>query len=331
MSKQARYKIVIILLIMLLIFITFISVIFGAFQNNLSEFITSLFSDNNLELKNILIQIRIPRVLFALFIGVLLGVSGMFSQAITKNDLADPTILGINAGSLLSIIILISIFPDASYMMIFISSIIGASVRSVILFLISFYGSSRLNSFKIIIVGISINGFLLAISQLILVNNNLLSFNMSYQNSSLSGLNNGFLKYLILFCVISVVLLWIKRKHIDLLNLDDSMVKSLGINPTVNKAMFFIVIIIFQALSVSIAGPIYYLSLIVVHISKILFRFKDSDLFLINVLLSGSMLVGIDLLTRIVSPGTEISLNIMLSIIAAPILLIIINRKVRCV
>ena len=196
---------------------------------------TILFSINTGSLSisganiDIIMDLRIPRILISIVGGAGIAVSGVLLQAVMKNPLADPGILGISAGSSLSAILITGLVPSM-YFLTPIFSFIGGVVACFLVYTLSW--KDGLSAFRIILVGITINTVFVALidcaESLMGGNNALASFTES--RLSMKGWDDFYmlLTYSVVFVVLGVLL----ASRCDLLALEDRTVSSLGINVT---------------------------------------------------------------------------------------------------
>ena len=145
------------------------SLLIGMSDITLTDVLGMLFNYDGSKQHQILYTIRIPRALLCMFVGASMAVSGLVMQGLTKNPLASPQVLGVNAGATLAIIVVIVFFPGVGYQSRIIAAFIGAGVIGSLVQVIGF--TKRLTPIKLSLVGISVQLFLSAITKFIMIFN----------------------------------------------------------------------------------------------------------------------------------------------------------------
>ena len=234
---------------------------------------TILFSINTGSLSisganiDIIMDLRIPRILISIVGGAGIAVSGVLLQAVMKNPLADPGILGISAGSSLSAILITGLVPSM-YFLTPIFSFIGGVVACFLVYTLSW--KDGLSAFRIILVGITINTVFVALidcaESLMGGNNALASFTES--RLSMKGWDDFYmlLTYSVVFVVLGVLL----ASRCDLLALEDRTVGSLGINVTALRIKVSAVAVFLAAICTSVLGTVSFLGLLAPYIGRML-------------------------------------------------------------
>lgn len=150
---------------LLLIVMLIISIIYGATNTTLLDVWLALFSNSKTEQSNVIRNIRVPREIGAVFVGAALAVSGAIMQAITKNPLAEPGLLGLSAGASAMLAITYAFAPGLSYLGIVVACFIGALTGTISVFSISATKKGKLSPFRIVLAGAAVSAFLIAVEQ----------------------------------------------------------------------------------------------------------------------------------------------------------------------
>src|SRR5699024_1171632 len=150
---------------LLLIVMLIISIIYGATNTTLLDVWLALFSNSKTEQSNVIRNIRVPREIGAVFVGAALAVSGAIMQAITKNPLAEPGLLGLSAGASAMLAITYAFAPGLSYLGIVVACFIGALTGTILVFSISATKKGKLSPFRIVLAGAAVSAFLIAVEQ----------------------------------------------------------------------------------------------------------------------------------------------------------------------
>ncbi len=276
--------------------------------------------------KEIILNLRIPRTLNAIFVGSSLSLSGLLLQTLFKNPLLEPYLIGTSSGaalfSFLSLFIPLNfIFKTPLF------SFIGSISAILIIILISKF--LEYNPYKILLLGISIS----------LIFSSILAFLIYYSHSerikiffylfgSLSK-SSWFSFFIIFFSFIFVFLYFlIKNKELDIILLSEEESFSLGVDPK----KIYIKILLFSSfltgITVSFTGIIGFVGLIVPHISRILKGEKHINLIPYSALIGGILLLLCDNFSRIILEGVEIPVGIITSFIGVPFFIYLIFKSI---
>ena len=290
---------------------------------------TILFSINTGSLSisganiDIIVDLRIPRILISIVGGAGIAVSGVLLQAVMKNPLADPGILGISAGSSLSAILITGIVPSM-YFLTPIFSFIGGVVACFLVYTLSW--KDGLSAFRIILVGITINTVFVALidcaESLMGGNNALASFTES--RLSMKGWDDFYmlLTYSVVFVVLGVLL----ASRCDLLALEDRTVGSLGINVTALRIKVSAVAVFLAAICTSVLGTVSFLGLLAPYIGRMLVGSGHKTLIPYSMIAGALLMLLADTTGRTIAAPNEISAAVIMAVIGGPCFIVLLRR-----
>lgn len=290
---------------------------------------TILFSINTGSLSisganiDIIMDLRIPRILISIVGGAGIAVSGVLLQAVMKNPLADPGILGISAGSSLSAILITGLVPSM-YFLTPIFSFIGGVVACFLVYTLSW--KDGLSAFRIILVGITINTVFVALidcaESLMGGNNALASFTES--RLSMKGWDDFYmlLTYSVVFVVLGVLL----ASRCDLLALEDRTVGSLGINVTALRIKVSAVAVFLAAICTSVLGTVSFLGLLAPYIGRMLVGSGHKTLIPYSMIAGALLMLLADTTGRIIAAPNEISAAVIMAVIGGPCFIVLLRR-----
>lgn len=269
----------------------------------------------------IIMNNRLPRTIAAIITGGGFGISGVILLYVTRNPLACPSLLGINQGSLLGVLLCLIIFPLFPPSGILLFAILGGAIAGLIIyFTVSALGASAL---KLVLVGQAINAFLYALSQiLIILFPNKTGGVLINLNGSLAGLSWHKIELAAPILLVTILITFIFIRKIYVLSLGEETAQSLGVD--VNKLLIIIfgLIIVLCSMSVSMVGQLLFFPLIVVHLSKILLKNKNPYHLCITACIVGALLMlASDCIMRYFYVEQEAPLGIFMAFIGAPILI----------
>jgi len=267
--------------------------------------------------------IRLPRVLLAAEIGMSLAVSGAVMQAVVRNPLADPYVLGISSGACLGATLAI-LFGIGSFLgidFVGLMGFAGAFAASLLVLSIAGFGSSSSSVGRLILAGMAVNSVCSAFSDfaLYLANDRNATAEVTYWLfGSLSGAN--YKKVLFLFPVffLCILFLWTQSRSFNLMLLGDETAITLGHNLKKYRILYLLLISCMVGFSVYAAGMIGFIGLIVPHAVRILFGTDYRRLIPVCAYIGAIFLVWADVASRIILKNSEMPVGILVSMIGAP-------------
>lgn len=274
-------------------------------------------------------NLRLPRTLVAFMVGMALAISGTIFQGLTRNPLADPGIIGINAGASLTAVIVIVLFPSAPIYTLPLSAFAGALLMAILIYLLAWNNGS--SPILLILMGIGLSAIASAITRL------MITFGEIYDVSNalvwLAGSVYGrtweqvfsLLPWLIVFVPMALIL----ARHLNALNLGDDVAKSLGSQVEWQRGLLVLVGVALAGAGVATAGNIGFVGLIAPHLGRQLVGTTHEGLIPTSALLGGVIVVMADLLGRMLFAPIELPCGVVTAAIGAPyfLYLLIHNRK----
>ncbi len=273
--------------------------------------------------------LRLPRTLVAFMVGVAFAISGTIFQGLTRNPLADPGIIGINAGASLAAVTVIVLFPSAPIYALPLSAFTGALLMAGLIYSLAWnQGSSPI---LLILMGVGLSAIASAITSL------LITFGEIYDVSNalvwLAGSVYGrtweqvfsLLPWLIVFVPMALTL----ARHLNALNLGDDVAKGLGSRVEWQRGLLVLVGVALAGAGVATAGMIGFVGLIAPHLGRQLVGTNHEGLIPVSALLGGMIVVMADFLGRTLFAPIELPCGVVTAAIGAPyfLYLLIRNRK----
>lgn len=313
-----------VIIALMLTILFFLSVNMGSVKVTYPELLKGLFVEYN-ENVAIILDLRFPRIIIAMVAGGALAVSGVLFQAVLKNPLADPGIIGISSGAGFVSAIIIAYFPTLFFFTP-LFSFIGGMVACVIVYSLSY--KNGFSPLRIILVGIAVNAVFTGLSS---------GFNsMSGQNyESASELINANIsmktwedvRLLTIYVVIGLLFAIIISGRCNLLSLEDKTVRGLGVNVTVLRGVVSVVAVLLASITTAVAGSISFVGLIVPHIGRLLVGSDHKKLIPFSALLGAFVLLFADTVGRLIAYPYEISPAIIMSVVGGPLFIILLKRS----
>lgn len=325
-----KNKSFLLLLMLILLILTLVSNIFiGAFDISLAE-IKDLLSkdDKNKLIYEVLIQIRIPRVLLGLCVGMAFGLCGMIMQTLFRNPLADPSLIGVASGASAGVVIvmlLISFFPVfaqsivANYFSVPLSAFLGAIITIILIYKLSIvYGKVSVS--MMLLGGIAINsllGALIGIFSYVSDDAALRSFTFWTLGSLNSGNYNNILILLPINFLILIIVLFLKN-DLNLMLLGEDEAKNSGVNVEVLKKVLIICVALGIGVSVAFCGIIGFIGLVVPHISRLIIGSNHKYVLPFSAMCGAFTLIWADTIARTIIEPAELPIGIITAIVGAP-------------
>ena len=319
--------ITILLISLIVIFIG--SITLGSFDFSIKSLLSSSNSLDNI----VLLEIRIPRVFLAAFVGASLGLSGASLQGLFRNPLADPGLIGVSAGAALgaSLIIVLGsgVLPDFIFgtLILPISAIIGASLVISLLYLFT-QGFGYQGITYMLLVGIAVNAFAsvgIGILTYISTDSELRGLTF-WTMGSFGGASWQLIMPAIIIITLTMIWMIPSSRKLDLLQLGEPEAYRLGVD--VKKLKFKVIIssAITVGISVSLSGMIGFVGLVVPHLVRLIGGVNHNYLLPGSALLGASLMMSADLISRILIQPAELPVGLITSAIGAPFFLWLIFR-----
>lgn len=326
---KLRWKFIIIAIILLLGFIYSVST--GQSSLSLQELWQTLLGNGTPRQELVLFQFRIPRMILGFLVGGALAIAGMLLQAISRNALADPGILVINAGAGLSMMLFLLLQNSTTGLHTYVQplyALLGGFIVVALLFMLSYDSNQGIIPIRLIYTGIAIAA---AISASLIV----LTFVLDpsqYQMIKVwlagnIGNSNWKHVYAMLPWLLIIVPLLI-RKHLilDVLRLNDPVVISLGVSLNKYRVWFLVCSVLLAAPAVAVSGSIGFVGLVVPHLVRRLFR-GHKIMIPACLLIGGGLVVIADALGKMVVANTEIPAGVIVALIGAPYFLYLLIKS----
>lgn len=269
---------------------------------------------------------RAPRVAAALLAGAVLAVAGALVQTVTRNPLADPGILGVAAAGGAGAVIALIVFSSSAWTM-SAGAAAGAAVAGVIVFGLT--GGRRGGPERVVLVGIGVMTAAQAITQLLISSTNPYNQAMaiSFMGGSTFGTTWRDLGPVLLMLLLSVPVLMVLRRELDLLSIDDITPKILGVRTQAVRSAALVVAVLLSAVAVIGIGVIAFVGLAASHVARMLVG-REHNWFLPVAALVGAALVSVsDTFGRAVIAPDQLPAGLVVAVIGPPYLLWLLKRS----
>lgn len=276
--------------------------------------------------QQLVLRIRVPRILAALLIGASFGATGTAFQAIFKNPLVDSNILGVTSGAGFGAAIAILLMASNWQIQLF-AFVFGLAAVS-----LSFFGSRLYKSTPILVLtlmGILVGSLFNSLTSLLKYVADPLDTLPAITFWLLGSLTNitwQNIPGLFMITLLGLIFFWLVRWRLNILSLGDDEAKSLGVNPVHMKMMIILVATLMTAVAVSISGVIGWVGLVIPHAGRMIVGPDHKRLLPVSVGLGAAFLLLIDNIARTLLPG-EIPLGVLTGLIGVPLLIALLRRN----
>lgn len=317
--------------IFLFAILTFAALIFSIISGTLHfspQDIWAVFSgrSQNRLAEQIIANIRLPRTLVALMVGINMGVAGALLQGLLRNPLASPKIIGVNAGAGLAAIIIMTLMPG-QISMIPPAAFLGALISSLIIYALS-RNEGNSSTITIILAGVALGAlFSACTSALMILHSDDLGVTYSWLIGGLTGRGWPYYKLIWPYTLIGILMAIYLSPRVNLFLLGEEVGHNLGLAVEASRILIVITAAILAGSAVSVAGTIGFLGIVAPHAARMLIGNDYRYLTVLSGIMGGLLLVVADTFARTLFQPLEIPVGIITAALGAPFFLFILYQK----
>lgn len=277
------------------------------------------------------VAVRVPRTVLAVLAGAALGLAGAVMQGVTRNPLADPGILGVNAGAAMAVVIGMAWFGMQSLDAFLWTAILGAGVAACFVYAVGSLGRGGATPLKLALAGaatsIASASFTVAI---ILPRNDIAGGVRSWQIGGVGGASFDAILPCLPFLAVGLVLCLLSARSLNLLALGDEAAAGLGAQVAWARGAAALGAVLLCGATTAICGPIGFVGLVVPHMCRLLVGVDHRWLLPFSALTGGTLLIIADVIGRIIARPSEMDVGIVTAFVGAPVFIWIVRqRRVR--
>ncbi|WP_282936017.1 iron ABC transporter permease [Paenibacillus sp. RC67] len=304
------------------------SILFGATNYSWHTAWEAAFHYNEEVTDQVIIRTtRIPRAFIAASIGASLAIAGALMQTLTRNPLAAPSVLGVNAGASFLVVLGAVVFSVSSMQVLMVLAFIGAAGAAVIVYVLGSVGRDGLTPLKIVLAGAAMTALFSSFTQGILVlNKQGLNTVLYWLTGTIAGRSPDNLIAVLPYMVICWVAAWAIARDMNLLMMGEDTAKGLGQKTIWIKVTAGTIIVILAGGSVSVAGPIGFIGIVIPHISRFFSGVDHRWVIPYCAVLGAILLLAADLIARFIMIPEEMPVGVMTAIIGAPFFMYIARK-----
>ena len=318
-------------LVLLLVLVGLLSLAIGSRSIPLTTVVDVLFHPDDSDASTIVHGLRMPRTVLAIAVGIALGVAGALMQGHTRNPLADPGLLGVEAGAAFAVVIGIYAFGVTDLTGYAWFSLVGAGIAAAAVFAI---GSTRggPDPLSLVLAGTAVSALLFAFTQAIVLRDiDTLDAYRFWAVGSVAGRGMDVFWEVLPFIVVGLVLAGFSSSTLNLLQLGDDVAASLGLRPMRHKMMGILGVMLLTGAATAACGPIGFVGLVVPHVARFLAGVDYRWVIAYSALIGGLLVVLADIIGRVVVRPAELQVGIVMALLGGPVFIVLVrrNRMVR--
>ncbi|MCP3773096.1 iron ABC transporter permease [Paenibacillus sp. MZ04-78.2] len=328
-TKTGFWRAVWLLIFVLILLGCFVSsVLFGATQYEWSTAWSSMFHyDESVNDQIILRTTRVPRACIAAAVGASLAIAGVLMQTLTRNPLASPSVLGVNAGASFLVVLAAVTFSVSSLPTLMWIAFIGAALGAVTVYMLGSIGRDGLTPLKIVLAGSAMTALFSSFTQAVLVlNQQGIGTVLFWLTGTIAGRSPDFLITVLPYMVIAWIAAWLLSKDMNLLQMGEETAKGLGQKTLLVKSLAGIFIIVLAGCSVSVAGPIGFIGIVIPHISRFFGGMDHRWVIPYCGVLGAILLMLADIGARFIAIPEEMPVGVMTAVIGVPFFIYIARK-----
>ncbi|QXJ26119.1 iron chelate uptake ABC transporter family permease subunit [Actinomadura graeca] len=287
---------------------------------------SGLFSPDGSQDALIVQELRLPRTLLGIAVGAALGLAGAVMQALTRNPLAEPGLLGVNGGASLAVVAVIAAFRVDEVLVYVWAAFAGAAGAAVLVHLIGARGRGGASPARLVLAGAAVNAVFVALTAgLMLLTPRTFNGFRFWQVGTLGGRDLGVLARVLPFIAVGAVLALLLARPLNALGLGEDAGRSLGASPARARALGAAAVVLLCGSATAAAGPIAFLGLAVPFIVRAAVGPDQRWVLPYSLVLAPVLLLGADIAGRVVAPG-ELETGIVTAFLGAPLFMLMVRR-----
>jgi iron complex transport system permease protein len=325
-ARRTTLIIGLVVCVALLVLISLLSIAIGSKQIPLSTVFDALRHYDDANTDHVIIRsLRVPRTAIGLMVGAALGLSGALMQGVTRNPLADPGILGVNGGAALFVVAGIYWFGLTSLTAYVWLAFAGAAAASVAVYLLGSLGREGATPVKLALAGAAMLGSLT--TALLIGDVDTFDQFRFWAVGSLAGRGSDIANQVAPFILIGILLALVSGRVLNALSLGDDVARSLGQRVGMARLFTAVTVVLLCGAATAAAGPIGFVGLTIPHVARLVTGPDYRWILPYSMLLSPILLLGSDVIGRVVAQPGELQVGIVTAVIGAPFFIALVRRR----
>ncbi|MFQ1699852.1 FecCD family ABC transporter permease [Loktanella agnita] len=293
-----------------------------------SDVVQAILSPTQSQDDLIIRGLRVPRTAGAIFVGAALAVAGLLMQTVLRNPLADPGLLGINAGASFGVVFGFAVLGISGFVGLSLAALLGSAIAMLGIFALVTLGKGRLTPTSVVLAGVTLAAFLGSITQILIVTDE------GTMEALLFWLAGGFADRdpALLWAAAPMLALGICgvcffTHALDAMVTGDDTARALGVDTTRMRIFALCIATVLAALSVVVAGPVGFVGLVAPHLARLLSVQSHTQLLPLTALIGACLAILADIAARLVASPQEVPVTATLALVGAPVLVSLVRRR----
>ena len=325
-SRTAWRVTILILFAFLAVLGAFLSLTKGSSMITMSQIVELLLNPGMDPQSQIIWNIRMPRTIVGALVGINLSLSGAMLQAIMRNPLADPHIIGISSGAGLAGVVIMILFPALEYLITPVA-FVGAMLAAICIYILAW--KNGIKPVRIILAGVAVSAFLSAgISGLMIFYSDRVHGALMWMVGGLAARSWPHVSIILPYAAIGLLLALASASYLNILQLGDEMARGLGVNVEVTRIVMTAIAALLAASAVSVVGLLGFVGLVVPHAARLLIGSDYRFLLPAAALLGVAIVTLSDTFARVIFAPIELPVGIIMAFLGAPFFLFLLRREI---
>ena len=304
------------------------SVRFGAARIGTWDVISAFTDYGGSEDDLIIRTLRVPRALVAALVGAALAVAGAIIQGLTRNPLADPWILGIEAGAAFAVVCSVFLLGASSLTTYALFAFLGGAIAAVVVYSLGTLGG--MSPMKLVVAGAALATLLSSLKTAVLIlNQQTLEEIRFWLAGSVAGRDLSLLLQVLPYVGVGLLLAFALGRQITALTLGDDVATGLGLRTLWLKVLCVVAVVLLAGSAVAIAGPVGFVGLVIPHVARFLVGVDYRWVLPYSALLGAMLLVSADIAARLVLRPQELPVGIMTALVGAPFFIYLARKRIK--
>lgn len=273
-------------------------------------------------------RLRVPRALAALLVGMALAVAGALMQAVTRNPLADPGLLGVNAGAALAVVLVTLLLgTDAPVLIVVWFAMAGAAAAAVAVYFIGASRRTGVSPVRLALAGVAVTAVLNGVIQVLLLRNpQVFEHFRFWRVGSVARADGPLVLQLLPFVVVGVLIALAIGPMLNNVALGEDVARSLGGNVARTRVWAVLAVVLLCGAATAAVGPIAFVGLAIPHLARLIVGPDQRWILAYSLVLGPLLVVLADVLGRVVVRSGEVQVGLVIALIGAPVLIWVVRR-----
>lgn len=317
--------------VVLLLMMLVAGIMLGAAEISPQTVLDAIFQYDESLFEHLIIQtVRLPRVLAGAMVGASLAVAGAIMQGVTRNPLASPGILGVNAGAAFAVVMAVYVLGNIPLSTYAGFAMIGATVAAAVVYGLGSMGRNGATPLRLTLAGVIMTSFTSSFTTAILISDrDTLDQIRFWTVGSLAGRDFPLLTQTAPWMIVGMIGALLLARQITTISLGDDIAAGLGQNTIIVKALAALMVVFLAGGAVALAGPVGFVGLVAPHVVRFLVGVDYRWILPYSALTGALLVIGGDLVARIIIRPLELPVGVMMALIGAPFFVYLARWRVK--